>query len=808
MKREHVRQKFFHRVGQPFGLAVFSLALLLNGCGSGSSSGTIALSDSSDPADPTPTPTPAIQNSIALGPVGGATVTVWSLAGQPYVQTVSTAFDAATDLSDDNHTLVPYAEQRVGKFSVALPGLPLDQLVLVKSEGGEDIDPNDDGQYDAAAVQAVPGSLYAYVTVSDLQNNRVRVNAFTTLAAEWIRQEGLTDAAEIKKVLAELAKKLYTASAADNNLSDFNPADLAADGSVADLTLLADPALFTEAVASKTIQELFTGTTHLLRDTDNDGLFDDFELLIGTDPYSKNSDGDALGDYGEFIAGTDPLVADTASYEDNLTAYQWHLDSTEPNGIDVASVWESYAGRRNLHVGIVDTGVQAVHPDLVSNLDLAKSYRYSDGTNDPSPDANQLANDPYLSSHGTACAGLVAAAGWNKIGVRGVAPFVKLAGYNAFSNPTDASFANALGREVDISSNSWGDPAEVLVTDQVLIDSIKTGVETGRGGKGTVYVMAAGNDRSYTGYAPLHIGNANNAGVANNPYVITVTAIDTDGGYSSYANFGANVLVSAPGGEFGEQYDAANGAAIVTTDYTGYTYGLESTGFVNTYRDGYFFDVPGNTNGDYTNYMNGTSAAAPMVSGIVALMLGANPALTYRDVRYILATTAKKNDPGNSDWTTNGAGYPINHNYGFGRVDAAAAVAKAETFTSLGAETVLPKRTNDVPDTAIPDANATGVSSTITVPESLSVEHVDVWVTIGHNRPGDLDIRLVSPEGTESRLAYGGAYYLEGSYTNWRFSTVRCLDENAKGTWTLKVRDLRATETGVFMSWSLQIRGH
>ncbi|MHC3995066.1 S8 family peptidase [Thiomicrolovo sp. ZZH C-3] len=807
-----MRQNRFHRFAGKSGLLFLGLALLFNACGSGGGS-------SSTPDDPVvPTDPTTVANSIALGPISGATVTVWDVAGQNLYQTQTTTFNAATELMDDNRTLVPYVDQTVGKFTVAsLGGLASTRLVLVKSEGGKDIDPDDDGQYVEAEVKAVQGSLYAYVTVADLLNNEVRVNAFTTIAAEWIRREGLTDETEIKSVLARLSGFLFAAPSTE--LSTFNPAKLTGS-TMDDLTLLSDAQSYVNVMASTTIQELFAGTTHLFHDTDNDALFDDFELLIGSDPTSKNSDGDALGDYGEFFAGTDLNVSDTSVYEDILYPYQWHLENTGQdagsiyggsgipgNDINVAPVWTSYAGRRNIYVGIVDTGVQAIHPDLVANLDLSKSHRYSDGSSDPTPDADQLASDPYGSSHGTACAGLVAASGWNDVGVRGVAPFVKLAGYNVFSLPTDANFADALSKEIDISSNSWGYGSEFLVPDPTLVASAQTVTETARDGKGTVIVFAAGNDRNYNGYKDennntLHIGNANNSEILNNPYVLTVTAINADGQYSSYANYGANILVSAPGGEYG-----VNEPAIVTTDYTGLTYGMDSTGFADSYRGGYRFDVPGNENGDYTNYMNGTSAATPIVSGIIALMLTANPTLTYRDVGYILATTAKKIDPSDGDWINNGAGYPVNHNYGFGLVDTDSAVAAAEGFISLGAETVLLKRTNDAAQ-AIPDNNTAGVTSTINETQSLSVEHVDVWVTISHTRPGDLDIVLVSPQGTESHLAYGGQYYLEGSYSNWRFSTVRCLDENASGAWTLKVKDLRTGTTGTLNSWSLQIRGH
>src|SRR5262249_23656482 len=104
-------------------------------------------------------------------------------------------------------------------------------------------------------------------------------------------------------------------------------------------------------------------------------------------------------------------------------------------------------------------------------------------------------------------------------------------------------------------------------------------------------------------------------------------------------------------------------------------------------------------NCEYTAVMNGTSSATPNVSGVVAMMLEANPKLSVRDIKYILARTAKRVDPtfagvtstnvlsGNSTpipleqgWTTNAAGYSFSNRYGFGGVDASAAIAMAKTY--------------------------------------------------------------------------------------------------------------------------------
>ena len=111
--------------------------------------------------------------------------------------------------------------------------------------------------------------------------------------------------------------------------------------------------------------------------------------------------------------------------------------------------------------------------------------------------------------------------------------------------------------------------------------------------------------------------------------MIAVSAVDHDGGYSIYSEMGSNIWIASPGG-----YYSGRPGKIITTDLSG-----SSMGYNNSTSSG---DL---SNYDYTNNMNGTSSAAPIVSGVVALMLEANSNLTWRDVKYILATTARKNDP-------------------------------------------------------------------------------------------------------------------------------------------------------------------
>jgi len=211
---------------------------------------------------------------------------------------------------------------------------------------------------------------------------------------------------------------------------------------------------------------------------------------------------------------------------DPLFKYQWHLKNTGQysgaktpatygEDINVTSVWNKYQGR-GIRVAIVDTGIEKEHYDLQNNIDLQNSYRYIDGSNDPSPIEEQKENIIF-GAHGTACAGVIGAVADNGIGVRGVAGEVSLVGLNVFSTNSSEDFADALyneDRKIDISSNSWNDSIGNLDDESLEILAIKEGAQKGRNGRGIVYIFAAGNERD--------VHNTNWFRELNNPFVITV----------------------------------------------------------------------------------------------------------------------------------------------------------------------------------------------------------------------------------------------------------------------------------------------
>jgi kexin len=217
--------------------------------------------------------------------------------------------------------------------------------------------------------------------------------------------------------------------------------------------------------------------------------------------------------------------------------------------------------------------------------------------------------------------------------------------------------------------------------------------------------------------------------------------------------------------------------------------------------------------------MNGTSSATPGAAGVVALMLGANPDLGWRDVRIILALTSRINDQSDPDWTGGATPpYSFNHQYGFGVVDANLAVATAKNWTNVPAAAVPYTTPAYAVDKSIPDDDiVNGVSDTQTVSGS-GINYIE-WVEItftATNSPysGDLDVTLTSPNNAVSHLAV--PHLCEGTSggctttyaAGWVFGSARHLGEAANGVWKLTVKDGYQGGTGKLVSWNLKFYGH
>lgn len=460
---------------------------------------------------------------------------------------------------------------------------------------------------------------------------------------------------------------------------------------------------------------------------------------------------------------------------DPLYQDQWHLHDGGFRHVhaNVRDAWlQGYTGL-GVTVAVVDDGLQHTHADLRRNYDASLGTNYNGqpgAVNDPAPGPDDW--------HGTSVAGVVAASRNDATCGTGVAPEAKLAGIRLIADAVaDYQEAQALSRTPDrisVYSNSWGpmdDGRHLGRPGYLTRETLRSMSHRGRGGRGSVYVWAAGNGR-------VQQDRCDYDGYANSRYTIAVAAVGADGRVAYYSEPCAALLVSAPS-------SGAPGRGIVTTDRLG--------------PEGY-------SDGDCTTTFGGTSAAAPLVAGVVALVLEANPRLGWLDVQHVLLRSAKRVDDASSSWMRNGGGLYYSHDYGFGLVDAGAAVQLASGWTNvvptphphLGARNALNVR---IPDDGSMNQYSEHVS------ESFHVEHVEVEVDIAHAHRGELRIRLTSPAGTEVQFAelHGDRH---ADYSHWTFTSTAFWSEGSQGEWKLQVRDrIRGTQ-GTLHYWKLQVYGY
>ena len=215
-------------------------------------------------------------------------------------------------------------------------------------------------------------------------------------------------------------------------------------------------------------------------------------------------------------------------------------------------------------------------------------------------------------------------------------------------------------------------------------------------------------------------------------------------------------------------------------------------------------------------------------------MRSAKMDLTWRDVKLILAASARQNDPANSGWhagalvygSTNGERYMFNHEYGFGVVDAKAAVDLALAWTPVTTPLREFTQASAGEPVSIPDASASGPGSTVTTSIVVDtnyvdfIEFVEINLDIDHDAFRNLQIDLVAPSGATSRLARQGKGYSQvipeiflATETetplreSFRMGSARHLGEESLGTWTLHITDGRRQNTGTLKSWSLTFYG-
>lgn len=542
---------------------------------------------------------------------------------------------------------------------------------------------------------------------------------------------------------------------------------------------------------------------------------------------------------------------------DPLQAHQWHLANSGQSAfaaqggvvdedMRMTETLSSGPTGVGVKIAVVDTGLELCHPDLSANVEPGASYNFN-ATHVESTVSipwlfRQDSSDPFnfdpTHGHGSAVGGLISSTAENRVGGRGVAPGAMLRGYNmlnasdslhAYIASLGASDFQPISTDVDIFNMSFGGlgarPTNLVVMqEQILLN----GIRKLRRGNGVLYVKSAGNSffdcNSLTRDLNEDIGCMSSIADAIHslPYVIVVGAHNADGVKSSYSSAGADIWVSAPGGEFG-----TDTPALITVDpmgpERGFTVLNKAFGESNALQD----DDTLNPHGDYTSVMNGTSAAAPNTSGAIAILLEENPAFTWRDVKHILANSARRLDSDIESveltidsssrtvrlpWTENAAGYAFHNWYGFGAVAVDDALAFAAEYKPNSLGDFRESGWFELNQTAfIPDNDVTGVSQTQSI-EGLAadanIEAVVVEMDLQHAFPNDLGIHLVSPAGTRSVISqvYNETLAVQGIGTfTWRVLTNAFYGENPQGDWRLELFDADTGDVGHLLAWRLRI---
>ena len=571
--------------------------------------------------------------------------------------------------------------------------------------------------------------------------------------------------------------------------------------------------------------------------------------------------GDGGSSSADKPANTTDAYAGQSGATEPLYRFQWALKSASSffrsfflvadgkTDLNVEAVHRAGIKGQGVNVLVIDDGIDIHHEDLQANVDRSLSWNFHHDNDDPTPSDKEDA-------HGTHISGIIAAA-QNGIGIMGIAPRARLGGTTFTSSPSN--LARTYGgaewsRRADVINLSAGENPAVpahFEDNQPENLAIHSQLPLLRNGKGAVVLKSAGNE--YVNHLNRHCPTINGIQIASceNPAsdplaleipVINVAAANARGIKASYASAGALNWITGLGGEentlgdYGEAGKLADeGPSLFTTDLSGCTLGKsrfytssEAAGKTRFLQAGTAINRQDNAQCNYA-HLNGTSAAAPTLTGVVALMLSANPALSWRDVRDILRSTARKIDPDYGDkgqrnqqvnlgnarfvqpannspalvhgatsarldfgWQKNAAGQKFSNWYGFGLVDAQAAVEKARTHTAYQASTLhLPPFSTLAALSRLTYGQVTELGKfTVSVNSKVDALQVRLSSPAQDLCIGSVGIYVKSPGGTLSILSvpyniyYNSDSRLEKDH-HFGLGSYAFYGEAARGEWTI-----------------------
>jgi serine protease len=338
-----------------------------------------------------------------------------------------------------------------------------------------------------------------------------------------------------------------------------------------------------------------------------------FDEIHEADKLIKELEKSGVLEYAEKV----PLNKSSVTPNDEKLSTQWHLDKINAQG-----AWDIHTASSNTVIAIVDDAIETTHPDLSPNIwvntketagngidddgngyvDDVQGWDFGNNDNNPDPPTS----DYY---HGTHVAGIASAATNNTVGIASIGYSARLMCIKAASKPRIISFGYegivyAADNGADIINTSWGSSYSSITGQNVINYALN---------KGCIVVASAGNDYMEKNNYP-----------AAYPGVVNVAATNNNDLKSGFSNYGSAITISAPGESIYSTY----------------------------------------INGSY-NTLSGTSMAAPLVAGLLALMQSYNPSMPDASLINCLKSSATNIDASNAAYAGK---------LGAGRIDATAAM--------------------------------------------------------------------------------------------------------------------------------------
>ena len=500
---------------------------------------------------------------------------------------------------------------------------------------------------------------------------------------------------------------------------------------------------------------------------------------------------------GDFIGSLD--------IKDPLYKDQWYLKNTGQFGgtqgidINIEPVWRQGNAGQGIKVAVIDFLIDNKHPDLSDNVPSGNLDNVKPG---------------YVCelSHGTEVAGLIAARD-NNIGIRGVAYRSELYSYTFEMDKGGVIdlrkdiiriFNRSESKQIAVYNGSIGSSVTHGIGSKYFDDGLKAAFDKvtkeGFDGKGSSLVFAAGNSSMATSSNEAYLNH--HATIAVNSISKFNTLVPA-GAIEGGGTVGTNIWLISP-----SQHRKTGDGNMITTDNVG--------------------DC-GDKKGDYS-HMGMTSGATPLVSGVVAILRQINSNLTWRDIKIILAESAKKLRRANNDeWKETGKMYSngdiqkYHRQMGFGLVDASAASQLAKNWKLLPTMKKIESENKNMISTETMDVtHSTTInlsSSDIKFIESVNVEidlaaKKDEYLWLQH-----FELSLVSPDGKQSWFYEKADDALESVRIDEKKKKMRLSSNsflgnaNINGDWILKLKQASKQKTeGNWITqikgWKIIIRGH